>query len=81
VTEIPLKDQRLAVGLTRQQLAEKARCSITFIQMLEGGFRPVQSRVLPRVVAVLTAYEDVAPPDNGRDGKDGDDDPIAGNGT
>jgi transcriptional regulator with XRE-family HTH domain len=53
VTDISLKNRRIAARLTQQQLAQRARCSIAFVQMLEGGFRPTQSEVLPRIVAVL----------------------------
>lgn len=41
------------MGLTRQQLAQIVGCSLSMLQLLEQGFRPSRSRVLPRVEAVL----------------------------
>jgi predicted transcriptional regulator len=55
---LSLKDQRRAAGLTRQQLATEVGCSIAFLAMVEDGYRPAQSAVLPRIVACLEAHND-----------------------
>lgn len=55
---------RRSAGLTQQDLAERAACSIGMVRMLEAGAVPRQSEVLPRVIAVLN---DGAPAGNGRD--------------
>jgi len=65
-----IKDQRLAAGLTQQQLAAETPCSVAFVQMVEGGYRPGRSDVLPRLVAVLEAHQnDLNPAANGAQGK------------
>jgi transcriptional regulator with XRE-family HTH domain len=48
-----LKARRQHLGLTLNQVASAAACSPAFLQMLEGGYRPTRSAVLPRVEAVL----------------------------
>jgi hypothetical protein len=48
-----LRQQRQAAGLTRQALAEKAKCSIASVALFEGGYAPERSAVLPRLFAAL----------------------------
>jgi len=51
----PLRYHRNAAGLTREQLAFRAHCSVAWVQQLEAGCRPGKSAVLRRVTAVLAA--------------------------
>jgi len=55
---------RRSAGLTQQDLAQRAACSIGMVRMLEAGAVPRQSEVLPRVIAVLN---DNAPAGNRRE--------------
>jgi transcriptional regulator with XRE-family HTH domain len=48
-----LRKLRLTAGLTQQQLAQRAQCSIAIVRLLESGYRPGRSGVLPRLVAIL----------------------------
>jgi transcriptional regulator with XRE-family HTH domain len=48
-----LRERRLEAGITQQQLAERARCSIALVRLFESGYQPGHSNVLPRIVAVL----------------------------
>jgi transcriptional regulator with XRE-family HTH domain len=48
-----LREQRRAAGLSQQRVAELAGCSLTFVRVLEAGYEPVTSNVLPRIEAVL----------------------------
>jgi transcriptional regulator with XRE-family HTH domain len=50
-----LRTRRLAAGLTRQQLAERAGCSMSTVGLLEGGWTPRHSDVLARLDAVLAS--------------------------
>jgi len=50
-------DLRRSAGLSQQELASRAACSIGMVRMLEAGAVPRRSSVLPRVVAVLTKVE------------------------
>lgn len=52
-----LRQQRRALGLTRTRVAVEAGCSVTMLQMLEDGYRPSRSVVLPRVMAVLDCHK------------------------
>lgn len=56
-----LKERRLAAGMTRQQLAHRAGCSLAMLQMLEQGYRPARSQVLPRVEGALAELLDGEP--------------------
>lgn len=53
-----LKDLRREAGVSQQELAARAGCSVAYVRMIEGGWRPAQSDVLPRILAVLTASKD-----------------------
>lgn len=48
-----LKRLREARGLSQQQLAAAADCSLSMLRMLESGYRPQPSAVLDRVLEVL----------------------------
>jgi transcriptional regulator with XRE-family HTH domain len=48
-----LHERRKAAGLSQQRLAELAGCSLTFVRVLEAGYEPATSAVLPRILAVL----------------------------
>jgi transcriptional regulator with XRE-family HTH domain len=52
-----LRERRLATGLTQQQLANLADCSLTHLQLLERGYSPTRSEVRARVLAALRQYE------------------------
>lgn len=44
---------RRAAGLSQQQLAARADCSIGMVRLVESGYRPEPSAVLERIIAVL----------------------------
>lgn len=56
-----LRAARREAGLSRQRLAELAGCSIGYLTLLERGYAPITSDVLPRVIAALN---DVSPAAN-----------------
>jgi transcriptional regulator with XRE-family HTH domain len=56
-----LKARRRAAGLSRQRVANEAGCSLSHLQMLEGGYSPGRSDVLPRVLTVLDTYDGEGP--------------------
>lgn len=55
-----LRVLRKAAGHTQESLARAAACSLSLIKLLEGGYRPASSTVLPRIASVLgCAVEDL----------------------
>lgn len=48
-----LKALRRAAGMSQQRLAELAGCSVSMVRVLESGYEPERSDVLPRLVAAL----------------------------
>jgi predicted transcriptional regulator len=58
-----LRWRREALGISREKLAWKVGCSSSYVQMLESGFQPARSDVLPRLLAVLDELEEVTPED------------------
>ena len=48
-----LRALRRAAGLSQQQLALRADCSVSYFRMLEQGFAPERSNVVPRVLRAL----------------------------
>lgn len=48
-----IRDARTSAGLTQQELADAAGCSVDYIRLLERGYAPRYSDVWPRIVAVL----------------------------
>lgn len=51
-----LKAARKRAGLTQQQVAHEANCSIAFLQLLERGYQPSQSDARPRVERTLRRH-------------------------
>ncbi len=49
-----LREQRRAVGLSQQRLAELANCSLSAIRLFERGYQPDPSAVRERVEAILS---------------------------
>ncbi len=66
----PIRLSREAVGLSQQRLAELAGCSLSMIRVLESGYTPRESDVLPRV---MQALNDAGPADNGAGSRIADD--------
>ena len=49
-----LRKLRRSAGFSQQQVAERAGCSIAAVALYERGYAPVNSTVLPRIIAVLS---------------------------
>jgi transcriptional regulator with XRE-family HTH domain len=62
-----LRTRRQAAGLTQQQLAELAHCSVSIVGLLERGLRPGHSDVLLRIEHVLNTSESPAGKPSSRD--------------
>lgn len=58
-TPVDLRAQRESAGLSRQQLAAAADCSISYLAELEAGQGGRRSKVLKRVLSALDAYGSV----------------------
>jgi len=58
-----LRERRLAAGLTQQQLASLAGCSLTHLQLLERGYSPTRSAVRARVLAALHEHDGTCQPE------------------
>lgn len=74
-----LRLSRRAAGLTQVELAQRAGCSLAYVQMTERGYEPRDLSRSPKrrqIVAVLTeaghAPYDTEPAGNGLRGKDAD---------
>lgn len=67
-----LREQRRAAGLSQQDLAQRAGCSISYVRVLEQGFAPDRSDVLPRILNALNNGETGTEPEanNGEDPAD-----------
>jgi predicted transcriptional regulator len=50
-----IQSRRRELGLSRQELASRAGCSMSYLALIEGGFMPHESSVLPRVLSALAA--------------------------
>jgi predicted transcriptional regulator len=60
-----LREQRKAAGLTQQQLAHLAECSLSYIALLEHGYTPKSgSAVMPRLRRVLLSTRNEGPTTN-----------------
>jgi transcriptional regulator with XRE-family HTH domain len=57
-----LRRLRAAAGLSQQQVAERAQCSVTSVAQLERGLRPKHSEVAGRIVAALGSANDNGAP-------------------
>jgi predicted transcriptional regulator len=64
-----LRERRLNLGLSQEKLARAADCSTAMVKLLERGFTPTHSAVLPRI---LKALNDHAPAGGERVGKEGE---------
>lgn len=69
-----VRERRDALGLTRQQIAQLANCSISGVAVIEAGDAPSRSKILTRILAVLDRLEsgeialnDYAPAGNRRE--------------
>jgi len=58
----PIRALRQHAGFSQQRLAELAQCSVAMVQLLEGGYKPAESRVLERIGAVLNDDDPVTTP-------------------
>jgi transcriptional regulator with XRE-family HTH domain len=56
-----LRARRLALGITRAQLAHRARCSLAFLASVEQGYTPKTSAALDRAFAALDAADELEP--------------------
>lgn len=54
---VGLRERRRHVGLTRQQLAAEAGCSLSMVALLEGNYEPAHSCVRERIERALAARE------------------------
>ena len=45
--------RRTALGLSQEALARRAGCSTSMVKLLESGYQPSASDVLPRIVSIL----------------------------
>jgi transcriptional regulator with XRE-family HTH domain len=52
--ETTLRARRQAAGLSQETLAHRAQCSVAMVKLLESGYQPDRSEVLPRVLEVLS---------------------------
>jgi transcriptional regulator with XRE-family HTH domain len=48
-----IREQRRSAGLTQERLSALVGCSLSYVRLLEAGYRPGSSAVLDRVAAVL----------------------------
>ncbi len=55
-----LKERRTARNLSQEALARLSDCSTGYVRLLERGFQPARSDVLPRVLAALDQMEPAA---------------------
>jgi transcriptional regulator with XRE-family HTH domain len=52
-----VRGRRLAAGLSQQELAKRAHCSLASLRLFDRGYRPPHSETLGRVEAVLDELE------------------------
>jgi transcriptional regulator with XRE-family HTH domain len=52
-----IRARRERIGVTRERLAAASEVSVSWLQLLEGGFDPVASPSRERVLRVLAALE------------------------
>ena len=53
-----LGPSRRAAGLSQQQVAALAGCSISMVRLLEAGYRPKSGEVMERIATVLAERTD-----------------------
>lgn len=57
-----IKKYRRKAGLTQEQLAEKARVSVTHLGLVETGYRRVSLQTLQKIASVLKVkVKDIVP--------------------
>jgi predicted transcriptional regulator len=56
-----LRQRRRRLNISQEDLARLADCSTGYVRLLERGFQPEHSDVLPRVIAALDSLNDNAP--------------------
>lgn len=54
---VTIRERRTALGISQQRLAERSKCSLSMIRVLESGYEPKHSEVRRRVIAVLNDSE------------------------
>jgi predicted transcriptional regulator len=52
-----VRERRDRLGLTRAELAVRADCSMSYLQVVEAGALPRLSNVMPRIEKALTELE------------------------
>ena len=52
-----IRERRQALGLSQQKLAQLADCSLASVSLLERGYRPGRSEVIPAILSVLDIVE------------------------
>jgi predicted transcriptional regulator len=55
-----IADRRKELGLSQQELARLAGCSIAAVRLFEGGWTSDRSKVLTKIEAVLAKREEAA---------------------
>ncbi len=65
---LELRRRRRWLDLTHAELADRARCSVTTVQVLEGGWTPRKgrSRALDRILAVLDELKPAEAPETAK---------------
>jgi predicted transcriptional regulator len=48
-----IREARLALHLSQEDLARRADCSTVYVRMIEGGYTPTESSVIPRIMRAL----------------------------
>ena len=56
-----IRARRERINVTRERLAALSEVSVSWLQLLEGGFTPTNSPSRDRVLRVLDALEDSPP--------------------
>jgi len=65
-----LKAKRLRAGLSQQALAERSGASNAFIRLVESGYEPRRSALLPRIFRVLNEVDAASPSGADREAAD-----------
>lgn len=53
-----VRSARRDAGLSQEQLARRADCSTAYVRLIEAGYAPARSDVLPRIAGVLNIEVD-----------------------
>lgn len=57
MTAPTIRERRKQLGLSQQELAQRAQCSLASVSMFDRGLEPEHSPVRERVIAVLAELE------------------------